>query len=94
MDISSINEVLVKLQHIQTDVSTQTRAQMVDDGELRSACDRLRVVCFVVNRDLERILGSFTEENEDNDSDSCLDEVPPSLSFVHNVTDPPYTALH
>src|SRR5882762_584674 len=52
MDIAFINEVLVKLQHIQTAVSTQTQTQMIDDGELRSVCDHLRAVCQVVNSDL------------------------------------------
>jgi hypothetical protein len=75
MDIAFINEVLVKLQHIQTAVSTQTRTQMIDDGELCSVCDRLRAVCQVVNKALDRILDPPPVDNEDDDIDSCPDDV-------------------
>jgi|SRR5882762_5038239 len=94
MDIASINEVLVKLQHIQTAVSTQTRTQMIDDSELRSVCNRLRAVCEVVNKALDHILDPPPVENEDDDIDSCLDDVLLLLLFIHNLADLSYTALH
>src|SRR5882762_5435097 len=57
MDISSINEVLVRLQHIHTDRCFSAQGQMINDGELRSAaCHRLCAACRVVNSALDRIL--------------------------------------
>jgi hypothetical protein len=56
MDISSINKVLVKLQHIQIDVSAHTWGQMINDGELHSACHHLCAACWVVNSALDCIL--------------------------------------
>jgi len=56
--ISSINKVLVKLQHIQTDVSAHTQGQMINDSKLCSACHCLCAACRVVNSALDHILGS------------------------------------
>ena len=72
----------------------QTQAQMIDDGELRSVCDRLRAVCQVVNKALDCILDPPPIEHEDDDIDSCPDDVLLLLLFIHNLADPSYTALH